>query len=70
MAQQTDTPATGDRPTVEHGSLWEDPTTGRTYRVARTNGLEIILGAVDVRNDIRAVDARHFPGRYVPETER
>lgn len=65
MAQQTDTEA--DRTDFETGTAWEDPANGRTYRLARSNGLEVILEAEHARNDIRVVDAREFPGRYVQE---
>lgn len=65
MAQQTDTEAS-----IEIGSAWEDPLRGRTYRVVRTNGLEVVLEAPLTDDlDVRVVDARDFPGRYVRESQ-
>lgn len=47
-------------------TTWEDPTAGRHFEVAADNGFEVVLRGIDT-DRVRVVDARHFPGRYVPE---
>jgi len=48
------------------GTRWEDPLAGRHFRVARDTGLEVVLREEE-GDTVRVVDARRFPGRYVPE---
>lgn len=63
MAQQTDVDGSTE---LETGTAWEDPLSGDTYRLARFNGLEVVLEA-EFGDGVRVVDARNFPGRYVEE---